>query len=122
MLSIRDDDGRGSGRCEKWSLIMVAKSESGLKTTMEELSKTRKKYDLKINFKKTKVMRVLETSVKYRRDHYLTYDRWKSSKAREPVLFFMDCSSRIMGLVQQRLGAELQWPRNHSKKKQAPFK
>ena len=37
---------------------MVAKSESRLQTIMEALSKTGKKYDMKINFKKTKVMRV----------------------------------------------------------------
>ena len=37
---------------------MVAQTEKGLKTIMDALSKTGKKYDMKINAKMTKEMRV----------------------------------------------------------------
>ena len=37
---------------------MVAQTEKGLQTIMDALSKNGKEYDMKINVKKTKVMRV----------------------------------------------------------------
>ena len=37
---------------------MVAETEKGLQAIMDALSKTGKEYDMKINAKKTKVMRV----------------------------------------------------------------
>ena len=38
--------------------VMVSQMENGLQTIMDSLSKTGKMYDIKINLKKTKVIRV----------------------------------------------------------------
>ena len=43
---------------------MVAQTEKGLQTIMDALSKTGKEYDMKINVKKTKVMRVCKNGSK----------------------------------------------------------
>ena len=43
---------------------MVAQTEKGLQTIMDALSKTGKEYDMKINVKKTKVMRVCRNGSK----------------------------------------------------------
>ena len=43
---------------------MVARTEKGLQTIMDSLSKTGKEYDMKINVKKTKVKRVCRNGSK----------------------------------------------------------
>ena len=43
---------------------MVAQTEKGLQTIMDALNKTGKEYDMKINVKKTKVMRVCRNGSK----------------------------------------------------------
>ena len=43
---------------------MVAQTEKGLQTIMDALSKTGKEYDMKINVKKIKVMRVCRNGSK----------------------------------------------------------
>ena len=43
---------------------MVAQLESGLQTVMDALSKSENKYDMKINAKKTKVMRLCRDGLK----------------------------------------------------------
>ena len=44
-------------------LAMVASSELGLQTIMDGLVRVAKQYDMKINVKKTKVMRISRTGV-----------------------------------------------------------
>ena len=48
---------------------MVTQSERGLQTIMGALRKTGKKYDMKINVKKTKVMRVCRVGSKTEEDN-----------------------------------------------------
>ena len=43
--------------------VMVANSESGLQRIMSALANTGKLYDIKINIKKTKIMRISSNSV-----------------------------------------------------------
>ena len=68
----------------------MAETEKGLHTIMDALSKTEKEYDMKINVKKTKVMRVCMNESKREGGNLINqhYDRRTMGRTSQPVSLF----------------------------------
>ena len=72
---------------------IVAQTDEGVQTIMDALSKTRKEYDMKINVKKTKVMRVCRNGRK--RDGRYSINIIIEGKLKEQVNQFLNLGSLI---------------------------
>ena len=80
---------------------IVAQTEKGLQTIMNAMSKVEKEYDININVKKTKVMRVSRNGSKEEGDNPMNITIEGQGVEQVNQFRFWDHSSLITGLVQR---------------------